>query len=221
MASHQDSMDSGQDIQLVDPKLEKLRELNIRYSQQEEKLGSLTVKRAFLRWVIFMKPRFGKELLGLMFKNCRITPSKAISALFSKSRLSKEELETIKTRNRLEIGLAIIASMVKKITYKNQHHYFFQGRLLFIKLPFVYSLVKHFKSKTLFAFKKLRENLRNMKVEEIGQTFVRMRARQRNPLVDAFWRIRMEAVTKRKTKVQFKIDSLENLSLNSSQVVLL
>lgn len=219
MASHQESAISDYEATQEDQKLRKLRVLNLRNTIQEEMRGLLTIKKAFIRWVLIAKPSSSKKLLTQMFKNSRITPSKAIWIMLSKSRPSEDELNTLNEQKRIEMGLMILISIFKKVLYRNKHHYFFQGRLLFLRRPLIYFLIRGLQLSTLAAFKKLRENRFNEKFINVNKGVKFLNKRVKNSLIDAFWRIKTDSFGKRKNKVQFKIDSLDDLSLKSCQVV--
>lgn len=219
MGSHQESAISEYEGTLDDQKLRKLRVLNLRYTFKEEKYGLLTMKKAFYRWNLIANPSFSRKLLSQMYKNCRITPSKAIWVLTSKSKPTEDEFSSLHSQKRIEMGLMIIKSLMKKVLYRNKHHYFFQGRLLFLRRPLVYFLIKGLQLKTLAAFKQLK-----MKTAKINFPSIRKGLRilllvQNRLITDAFWRIKMASTSKRKGKVHFKIDSLDDLSLKSSRVV--
>ena len=218
MASNQGRSTPQGSKQEDDRRLGLLRRLSARYSKTEQKFGLLTAKKAFHRWLIHTKPYFAGRLMATMFKNSRVTPSKAMWTLLAKARPSRGEFAGLDQTKRLEIGLTIISSLMKKVQYRNQHHYFFQGRLLFLKLPLVFSLVKRFRTAAQSAFRTFRLALVTDKLGKLALATAFLERSQRNPLIDAIWKIRMEALAKRKSRVHFRIDSFDSASLKSCPV---
>lgn len=219
MGSHQESAISEYEGTLEDQKLRKLRVLNLRYTFKEERYGLLTMKKAFFRWNLIANPSFPRKFLSKMYKNCRITPSKAIWVLSSKCKPKEDEISNLHSQKRLEMGLMIIKSLMKKVLYRNTHHYFFQGRLLFLRRPLIYFLIRAFQAKTLAAFKHLRMKTTPKNLQTLRKGLRILLKLQNKLMNDAYWRIKMASIGKRKARVHFKIDSLDELSLKSSPVV--
>ena len=218
MASDQDSISSVGDSQGEDQKLRKLKQLNMKYTLKEEMFGLLTSKKAFYRWIIFTKKNFSQRIFQGLLKSSRITPSKAIWILFTN--LKEKEINSVVTASQknLHLGFSMLQSLFQKILYKNKHHYFFQGRLLFLRLPLLYILLKRTNQSILSAFKKLRENMTRDKLEILLAALKLLEKPKRNPLIDAIWRMKFEGLNKKKGKVQFRIDNLEEPPYKSDKV---
>lgn len=201
---------SDGDSEIEDQKKRQLMRVLEVYAIRENKLGLLTPRKAFNRWIIFVRQGIARSLLNTMLINCRISPSKASWILLAATGSRARGLSAVEQQQNLRQGLNQIIGLVQKVLYRNKHHYFFQGRLLTFRLPLVHYLVAGLNGSMRSALHALRLFSKRDSIRICLVKLAFLEKASRDLMVSGFWRLRLQAASRKKKSVHFKMDSQDS-----------
>ena len=177
----------------------------------------LTARSAFFKWLVVSNAKIIPRVLQTILRNSRVTPSKALHALFSRPGERKLDFANDKVLKSQYTSFTLLCQLVKRVTYSNKQYFVSQVKLSLNKGPLLKLIAtklvlksyyhtlrelernsrERFQSKTFPMFERLHECLKSVSYQK---TDARMHS---------FWAIKLEAVRNTNRKVRFADEKAE------------